>query len=75
MPEKTDSKKDNAVETALLFATQFIPLKALRKKSLKRKHAFNPHVDSYFSPYVYIRIIDKIKDLSQVEDKSIKVNF
>jgi hypothetical protein len=51
-----------------MFATQFIPSKKNnRKKSLKRKHAFNPQVDSYFSPYVYIRIIDKIKDLKEVE--------
>jgi len=36
--------------------------KATRMKSLKRKLAFNPNVDSFYSPYIHIRIIEKIKN-------------
>lgn len=49
--------------------------KTARKKSLKRKLAFNPHVDTFYSPFINIRIIDKIKDLKELEERSIKVNF
>jgi hypothetical protein len=37
--------------------------KPLRKKSLKRKLAFNPNIDLFYSPFIKIRIVDKIKDL------------
>ena len=64
VPEKIENKKQNILETVSMFATQLVNSKMPRKKILKRKHAFNPSVDNYFSPYVYIRIIDKIRDLS-----------
>ena len=37
--------------------------------------AFNPHVDSFYSPYVNIRIIDKVKTLKEMEEKSLRMNF
>ncbi len=49
--------------------------KPLRKKSLKRKHAFNPSIDLFYSPFIKIRIVDKIKDLKELEEKSLSVNF
>lgn len=64
------------MEATLMFATQFVPeKKAMRKKSLKRKHAFNPNTDPFYSPEVYIRILNQIKHLEEIEEKSIKVNL
>jgi hypothetical protein len=45
------------------------------QRKLKRKLAFNPQTDPFYSPFVYIRLIDKINDLKEVDNKSIRVNF
>lgn len=37
--------------------------------------AFNPDVDTFYSPFVEIRIIDRLKDLKEIEQRSIKVDF
>jgi hypothetical protein len=42
--------------------------KSTRKRNLKRKLAFNPNVDSFYSPFIEVRIIDhKLKDLKELE--------
>lgn len=40
--------------------------KSNRKRNLKRKMAFNPDVDTFYSPFVEIRIIDRLKDLKEI---------
>lgn len=75
-PESTETKRTSLLDTALTMVKQIINVKkSARKKSLKRKLAFNPHVDTFYSPFIDIRIVDKIKDLKELEQKSIKVNF
>lgn len=49
--------------------------KSNKKRNLKRKMAFNPDVDTFYSPFVEIRIIDRLKDLKEIEQRSIKVDF
>jgi hypothetical protein len=63
-PENTEAKNIGVMETTLAFVQQAINLKKpVRKRSLKRKLAFNPDVDTFYSPYVDIRIINKISHL------------
>lgn len=74
--EKIETRRSNILDTALTMVHQVINMKKItRKKSLKRKLAFNPQIDSFYSPYINIRIIDKIKDLKEMEEKSLRVNF
>lgn len=49
-------------ETAFAIMQQVMPSKKPQRK-LKRKLAFNPQTDPFYSPFVYIRLIDKINDL------------
>lgn len=54
---------------------QVVANKKSKKRNLKRKMAFNPDVDTFYSPFVEIRIIDRLKDLKEIEQRSIKVDF
>lgn len=66
----------SVLDSTLNMVQQMINMKKpIRKKSLKRKLAFNPNVDLFYSPFVKIRIVDKIKDLKELEEKSLSVNF
>lgn len=74
--DKTETRRTSLLQTTLTMVKQMITSKkTARKKSLKRKLAFNPHVDTFYSPFINIRIVDKIKDLKELEERSIKVNF
>ena len=46
-----------------------------RKKMLKRKMAFNPALDSFYSPFVDVIIIDKVKRIKDLESQTIKMKF
>lgn len=64
------------LETALSYAKQFFtPRKPGRKNILKRKVAFNPSVDSFYAPEIAIRLIAKIRDLREVEARTIRISF
>ena len=67
LPDKIQNKKLKILKNEHFFTNQVANPKIQREKSLKPKHAFNPTMDNYFSQYVYIRIIDRIRDLSELE--------
>ena len=74
--EKIETRRMSVLDSTLNMVQQMINMKKpIRKKSLKRKLAFNPNVDLFYSPFVKIRIVDKIKDLKELEEKSLSVNF
>lgn len=62
-----ETRRTSLFDTALTMVKQVITSKkSSRKRNLKRKLAFNPDVDSFYSPFVEIRIIDKLKDLKEI---------
>lgn len=65
----------NVGQTAFAIFQQVLPSSKKPQRKLKRKLAFNPQTDPFYSPFVYIRLIDKITDLKEVDNKSIRVNF
>ena len=73
---EVETRRTSLFDTALTMVKQVvINKKSNRKRNLKRKLAFNPDVDSFYSPFVEIRIIDRLKDLQEIEQRSIKVDF
>lgn len=62
-----ETRRTSLFDTALTMVKQVIVnKKSNRKRNLKRKLAFNPDVDTFYSPFVEIRIIDKLKDLKEI---------
>lgn len=73
--DRTDSSQA-MLETALSYAKQFFaPRKPGRKHMLMRKVAFNPSVDSFYAPEIAIRLIGKIKDLREIEARTLRISF
>jgi hypothetical protein len=67
VPEKTESRRTSVLDTTLTMVKQVMKArKSARKRSLKRKLAFNPNVDSFYSPFIDIRVLDRIKDIKEL---------